>query len=496
MAAGSDKLIVNCDLLAALTENAADCIWLFDFTKNCFLYVSPSVGDLIGYTANEALKLSIQDLLTPESIEITKSIAGRAELFATADAVKDNQSTVDVFEVICKDGTVKSLETTIKMIRIAETDTIGITGISRDIGQWKNREIQLVREIEEKDEAIQKLMASEKEMANLTLELLAKNETLRELAITDEMTGLNNRYYFDRRIGEEVERAERYDTPLALIILDLDRFKQINDTWGHDIGDKVLISVTDVVKRNIRKPDILARWGGEEFVLLVPQTDLLGAAALSDKLREAIATTKQPGVGPVTASFGVAERIAGEPFESWFRRSDQALYQAKSKGRNCVVCSSSDAGTPINLIKLEWKPIWECGYQLIDNQHHQLVDLANSLIDLSSNKANSERAIMIFNQLIELIIHHFTEEEKIIELAGFPDTPRHAERHQNLVKKVLKLNNSLLRAELTPATFFTFLVDEVIVGHMLIEDVLYFPYIRKIIEDQQAESLNPSNQAV
>lgn len=496
MAAGSDKLIVNCELLAALTDNAADCIWLFDVDKSCLVYINPTVYNLIGYTSAEAIQLSIQDLFFPQATEITRAIAERATLFSAGQSDSNSQFAVDIFEVVCKDGTIKSIESSIKFIRMSETDTVCVLGVSRDISKWKNRELQLLSELENKDEAIQKLISSDKELASLTLELLAKNETLNEMAITDEMTGLNNRYYFDRRIGEEVERAERYDTPLALIIFDLDRFKQINDTWGHDIGDKVLISVTDVVRHSIRKPDILARWGGEEFVLLVPQTDLLGAAALSDELREVIAAAKHPGVSSVTASFGVAERITGEPYESWFRRADQALYQAKSKGRNCVVCSSSEGGTPINLIKLEWKPIWECGYPLIDDQHRTLIDLANNLLELSSVKANSERATAVFNQLIEHIIHHFTEEEKIIELAGFPDTPRHAERHQNLVKKVLRLNNCLLRAELTTTAFFTFLVDEVILGHMLIEDVLFFPYTRILIEKQKAENQNISDLAV
>lgn len=495
MAAEKGKLIVNSELLAALTENAADCIWLFDVSQSCFVYFNPSVYDLIGYTVVEAAELTIHDLL-PESAAINRAVAERAELFRVGHFDSDSQFSVDLFEVVCKDGTVKSIESSIKFIHMPDSDSVGILGVSRDIGKWKAREIQLIRELEKKDEAIQKLISSDKELASLTLELLAKNETLSEMAITDEMTGLNNRYFFDRRIGEEVERAERYEVPLALIIFDLDHFKQINDTWGHDIGDKVLISVTEVVKRSIRKPDILARWGGEEFVLLVPQTDLLGAAALSNKLREIIAATRHPGVGPVTASFGVAERIAGEPYESWFRRSDQALYQAKNKGRNCVVCSSSGSGMPLNLIKLEWKSIWECGYPMIDDQHRQLVDLANSLIDLASIKANSERATSIFNQLIELMIHHFTEEEKIIELAGFPDTPRHAERHQNLVKKVLRLNNSLLRAELTPASFFTFLVDEVILGHMLIEDVLFYPHTRLLMKKQTAVCMKVASQAV
>ena len=475
------KSVIHSELPAGLAEHAVDCILLYDLHAGYCRYISPAVRDLLGYTSEEAHQLSVADILVTESLFPAEEIKERAACFMAGARGSEIERMTAVYKCKCRDGSVKPIEISTRLLINPDTGTVDVLGIARDASRWAERENLLARELEEKDQILHKLMASERELASLTLELLAKNEALREKVTTDDMTGLNNRYFFDRRAGEEIERAERYKTPLSMIILDLDRFKNINDTFGHDVGDTILVSTASIIRQNIRKPDILARWGGEEFALVVPQTDLLGSAALAEKLREAIGSAHQPGVGTVTASFGVAEWIIGEPYESWFRRADQALYQAKGKGRNCVVCSSSESGMPISLIRLEWKPVWDCGHPLIDRQHRDLANLANELIELSTDKDSSEKTTALFNMLIENIIHHFTDEEKIIEQAGYPDLPRHAERHQNLIKKVLRLNNSLLRAELTPAMFFTFLVDEVIVGHMLIEDVLYFPYIRKML---------------
>ena len=165
----------------------------------------------------------------------------------------------------CRDGSIKPIEVSTRLLINPETGTVDVLAIARDASRWTERENLLARELEEKDQILHKLMASERELASLTLELLAKNEALREKVTLDDMTGLNNRYYFDRRASEEIERAERYKTPLSMIILDLDHFKNINDSWGHDVGDKVLVSAASIIRQNIRKPDILARWGGEEI---------------------------------------------------------------------------------------------------------------------------------------------------------------------------------------------------------------------------------------
>ena len=160
---------------------------------------------------------------------------------------------------------------------------------------------------------------------------------LEEMSMQDHLTKAANRRYFQEVSGMEIDRANRHGTPLSLAILDLDHFKMINDTYGHHIGDSVLIELSRIVSRNKRKSDLFARWGGEEFLLLSPQTDLGGMAAMAEKLRDLIESSTFAHGGRVTASFGVTRYRPGETLEALVQRSDKALYKAKNMGRNRVV---------------------------------------------------------------------------------------------------------------------------------------------------------------
>lgn len=171
---------------------------------------------------------------------------------------------------------------------------------------------------------------------------------LRLQATTDSLTGLSNRLKFDQVLARELLRAERYKTPLSLVMYDIDQFKAINDRYGHQSGDKVLIELARVVSSNIRETDILARWGGEEFALLAPGTDSLTAHQVAEKLRAVIEQTMFKAVGRITCSFGVAEYLDGDTPETFVSRADAALYQAKTNGRNRVEISSPSAAVMPN----------------------------------------------------------------------------------------------------------------------------------------------------
>lgn len=163
-----------------------------------------------------------------------------------------------------------------------------------------------------------------------------KEAQLERLATTDMLTGLVNRSQFDLLLKSELNRHDRYSRPLSLIMLDLDYFKDINDSYGHDVGDQVLVELSHLLKSNLRKADCCARWGGEEFMLLAPETSLDQAVRLADKICNAIKHTAFPIDGCVTASFGVVEVHSKESSKSVMKRVDNALYQAKDKGRNRV----------------------------------------------------------------------------------------------------------------------------------------------------------------
>ncbi|MGX9366776.1 diguanylate cyclase [Desulfoplanes sp. PS50] len=157
------------------------------------------------------------------------------------------------------------------------------------------------------------------------------------LARRDTLTGIGNRLCFDETLSAEVQRARRYQMRLSLIIFDIDHFKRVNDIHGHDVGDEVLKAVAQVVRTSVRRTDILARWGGEEFVVLVPETGLDATLTLAEKLRTAIETHHFPPVGRVTASFGATELCPDDSADALLKRADQGLLQAKEQGRNRIV---------------------------------------------------------------------------------------------------------------------------------------------------------------
>lgn len=168
----------------------------------------------------------------------------------------------------------------------------------------------------------------------LKLEELARK--LDSRAATDPLTGLFNRGKFDRLIAAEIMRARRYQSPLALIMFDVDHFKKVNDTLGHQAGDAVLIELSRYIGTRLRATDILARWGGEEFVILCPGTDTAKACQLAEGLRAAIEALNFRKTGAVTCSFGVSAYEDDDTPERLVARADDALYRAKGSGRNRV----------------------------------------------------------------------------------------------------------------------------------------------------------------
>jgi diguanylate cyclase len=185
---------------------------------------------------------------------------------------------------------------------------------------------------------------------NLAMDLHRKKEQMQYLSRTDGLTGLFNRAYWELRAKEEIARARRNYTPLALVLVDVDHFKRVNDTYGHAQGDLVLQQLAQLLQRNLRETELLGRYGGEEFVVVLPGSTKQEAFKTAERLREAVAELKfgdQAGQAlHCTISLGVAAFADGlGDFSSWLKAADKALYQAKRQGRNqTVVCG----GAPVN----------------------------------------------------------------------------------------------------------------------------------------------------
>jgi two-component system cell cycle response regulator len=176
-------------------------------------------------------------------------------------------------------------------------------------------------------------------------ELREKNAQLEALSVTDPLTGLANRRHLMTKLDYEVQRARRYKTPLAVVMIDIDHFKQVNDTYGHAMGDEVLRNIGAMLKESVRTTDLAARYGGEELTLILPHTDLTAAVSVADTLRQKFAAMDHTHDGASlrkTASMGVAARDGQGDVpsaEDLLKFADEALYRAKQGGRNKVVAA-------------------------------------------------------------------------------------------------------------------------------------------------------------
>jgi diguanylate cyclase (GGDEF)-like protein len=181
------------------------------------------------------------------------------------------------------------------------------------------------------------------ELTRLNSELMRENQArqraehdLRQISITDSLTGIYNRLFSQQTLDLEYKRYRRYGSEYSIIMFDIDHFKRINDQFGHTQGDKVLVELSSRIGSHLRSTDIFSRWGGEEFIIIMPHTVFEVAMLAAERLLDAVSSQPYEKVGKVTASFGVASITPGETSDSLVKRADEYLYQAKNEGRNCV----------------------------------------------------------------------------------------------------------------------------------------------------------------
>lgn len=161
---------------------------------------------------------------------------------------------------------------------------------------------------------------------------------MENLAMYDQLTGLLNRRSFENLAKPKIERAAYSNQNWSLVLIDVDHFKSINDTYGHDIGDKVLQQISDTIKTSFRSSDLVCRWGGEEFIVYLHETDIESASMLAKRLQQKIKENEFINGTQITVSQGVASFFSGETYEDVIKKADKMLYKAKNCGRNCVCC--------------------------------------------------------------------------------------------------------------------------------------------------------------
>ena len=288
-----------------LAENAWEVIWTMDLDAK-ITYINPAVERMRGFTPEEAMRQSPEEIQPPESAAIGADYYQR--LFASIEAGTEPPIFRGEQQYYRRDGSIMTGELQVIPHVDGTGKVVELIGVTRDISDRK-----------------------------------AAEAALHNLAVTDTLTGVWNRRQGTDLIAADLS-ARRPGQALSLLMLDIDHFKSINDTYGHQAGDNVLIEVASRVRRSLRGNDVVARWGGEEFVVMLRDCALPDALRLAEEIRSTIAEVPFGTLGSLTVSIGAAEIRANENLASWLGRADQALYRAKRAGRNEVVADADAAG--------------------------------------------------------------------------------------------------------------------------------------------------------
>ena len=282
--------------------------------KGVITYVNDKFCEISGYTKDELIGKPHNIIRHPDM--------PREAFKELWDTIKAKKSWHGVVTNMRKDGGQYIVDTTV----------VPILDVDGDITEY----IAIRHDITELEETKQQLRNINKAMKNKVDELYSMTNSLEEKANKDNLTGIGNRDSFEDIFSFEIHKAKENNSLLSLMLFDIDNFKLINDTFGHQAGDNILVEITSIISQNMKTSDIFARWGGEEFVILMPNTKLEDAYTVAQKLRELIASHDFHYNDNITASFGVAEFKAEDTKNTLFEKADEALYLAKKHGRNRV----------------------------------------------------------------------------------------------------------------------------------------------------------------
>lgn len=289
-------------LLSFLTQSISDIIWRID-TDYKIIYVSPADKKMRGFDTSEVVGTSIMKHLSDNSkslIDMLREIRVDEE----SRGMYTRERTIEA-DLVCKDGSTVTVEIIINY-EYEQQKLKGFSGVARDITVRKHSEDQLY--------------------------FMANNDAL---------TKLSNRRSFMDMANREFDNARRYNKPLSVLMFDIDKFKLVNDTYGHHAGDVVLQHVADLGIKQLRNTDIIGRLGGEEFAVMTTETDVEGAVQVAEKIRKAYEATSVEADGHMirfTVSIGVATLSTEDrSFETMLKRADDFLYEAKNTGRNRTI---------------------------------------------------------------------------------------------------------------------------------------------------------------
>jgi diguanylate cyclase (GGDEF)-like protein/PAS domain S-box-containing protein/hemerythrin-like metal-binding protein len=412
-----------------------------------WLKVNRSLCEMLGYSEDEILEKTFQDITHPDDIDedlvyVTRMLAGVIDTYQMEKRYFHKEGYVinillSVSLVVNKDGSPRFFISQIQ-----------------DITRRKQAEEELLK--------------------------ISREDTL---------TGIANRRYFFEHASREMIRGRRFNESQTLAMLDVDYFKNINDTFGHETGDVVLKKMAGECKKILREVDIFGRIGGEEFGILFLNTDKKTSQILAERLRshiEKIEVITSAGKINFTVSIGmVSFRGGNKSIDERLSIADQALYQAKESGRNRIEIISEDPSAPeetpesihSQLVRLMWKDEYASGNLLIDSQHRNLFTCANELLNAIITGQTDKIVLFFSNNLLNHTVQHFFDEEKILYEYKFPEFQSHYNIHRELEKKMSQTIANYKNDKVHVGELFSFLVTDIILEHMVLEDQKFFSYL-------------------
>lgn len=295
---------------------------------------------------------------------------------------------------------------------------------------------------------------------------------------SDALTGAANRKFFEYEAKRLIGQFSKSAVVSSLLMVDLDHFKRVNDTYGHPVGDTVLISLVKILCANCRATDTVARVGGEEFAVLLPGAGIPSAFTVAEKMRQAVEAFEFEGVGHITISIGIADLISGDDLQRWYTRADTALYLSKNNGRNRTVTSDMLSISDERIEVVPWESDFESGNALLDKEHKALLKAGEKLLDAYYAKDPEEEERML-KKLFRLLADHFASEEQILLDVGYQDLDEHRDIHKSLLAGASFWNTLQKRERVRTGAFYGFLINKVIKGHLIEEDAKFFPLFRE-----------------
>jgi diguanylate cyclase (GGDEF)-like protein/PAS domain S-box-containing protein len=274
-----------------------DVVWVMD-VEGKFIYISPSVEKLRGFTPEEIQRQSFEEVICAGSRQIV--IDEMALGISAAERGEEPPLRNLRVEQPCKDGSTVWTEINSRLVVDQESGEKRFIGLTRDISK--------------------------------TIEY---EKALKKLVATDRLTGVYNRHKLDEELEKQLKLADRYGTSFGILILDIDHFKRVNDKHGHHIGDMALKAFSAILTRHSRSTDVVGRWGGEEFLVIVPHAKEDTLITFAENLRQKIARHPFEIIQHMTTSIGVARYRQSETVTELISRADKALYRSKERGRNC-----------------------------------------------------------------------------------------------------------------------------------------------------------------